>query len=76
MGQFDRAIADYDWAIAVDQQGRENFVGRSFCFLARALAYLATGQRGPAVCDLKTACELGNDIGCNELQGLLENRSS
>jgi hypothetical protein len=26
------------------------------------------GQRGPAVSDLKTACELGNDIGYNELQ--------
>jgi hypothetical protein len=71
MRQFDKAIADYDYALALDQRGVENFVGRPFCFLARGLAYLAIGQRGLAVSDLKRACELGNNIGCNELQVLL-----
>ena len=72
MRQFDKAIADYDHALALDQRGAENFVGRPFCFLARGLAYLAIGQRGRAVTDLKKACELGNNIGCNELQVLLK----
>jgi hypothetical protein len=73
MRQFDKAIADYDHALALDQRGAENFVGRPFCFLARGLAYLAIGQRVLAVSDLKRACELGNNIGCNELQILLKN---
>lgn len=68
MHQFEKAISDYDKAIALDQYGAKSNVGREVFFLNRGLAHLETAQPGLAVSDLKQACEMGSNRGCEILE--------
>jgi tetratricopeptide (TPR) repeat protein len=61
LGQFDKALADLDHAIALDQNNASLFVSHAFiCF--------QLGQAGQGLLDFKRACALGSDFGCQAVR--------
>src|SRR3989338_7098103 len=66
-GQYDRAIEDYNKAIALDP----NYAA---AYNNRGLAYYKKGNMGRAISDFQKACDMGDVLGCEYLQIVLENR--
>lgn len=66
-GQYDRAIEDYNKAVALDP----NF---DFAYNCRGLAYEMLGNKGMAISDYRKACDLGNEVGCENLQRILRQK--
>lgn len=60
-GQNDRAFYDLNKAITIDPKSGE-------AYLFRGALYSDIGQNDKAISDLKTACELGKEIGCEQLR--------
>lgn len=69
-GQFVRAINEYDHAIIWNQYGAGSVVGRKNYFLYRGCAYFELGQIQSAILDYRKACELGSQLGCNNLKSM------
>src|SRR3989338_3217676 len=66
-GQYDRAIEDYNKAIALDP----NYAA---AYNNRGLAYYKKGNMGRAISDFQKTCDMGDVLGCEYLQIVLENR--
>ena len=66
-GQYDGAIEDYNKAIALDPNLADAYNNRG-------LAYAIKGDMGRAISDFQKACDMGIEVGCENLQMALENR--
>ena len=66
-GQYDRAIEDYNKAIALNPNN-------ALAYNNRGVAYYEKGNMGRAISDFQKACDMGNEIGCKNLQIALEKR--
>ena len=66
-GQHDRAIEDFNKAIALDPNDANAYYNRAY-------AYYQLGNRGRAIADFQKACDMGYELGCKNLQKVLQNR--
>ena len=66
-GQYDKAIEDYNRAIALDP----NYASAYF---NRGLAYEMLGNKSMAISDYRKACDLGFEDGCENLQRVLRQK--
>ncbi len=61
MGEYARAIADFDQALRLRADHKA-------AYFNRALSHEALGDSGQAIRDLQKACELGHRVACQQLQ--------
>ena len=66
-GQYDKAIEDYSSAIALDS----NYV---LAYNDRGVAYAYKGNMSRAISDIQKACDMGEKLGCENLQAVLKER--
>jgi tetratricopeptide (TPR) repeat protein len=66
-GQYDRAIEDHNKAIALNQNYAEAYNNRG-------IAYYERGNIGRAISDLQKTCDMGDEMGCKNLQKALQKR--
>lgn len=66
-GQYDRAIEDYNKAIALDPNDAEAYNNRG-------VAYAGKRDMERAISDYKKACDMGNELGCRNLEGVSQNK--
>ncbi len=66
-GQYDRAIEDYNKAIVLDPNDAEAYNNRG-------VTYAVKNDMERAISDYKKACDMGNELGCRNLQKVLQNR--
>ena len=65
--EHDSAIEAYTKAIALDPNYADAYTNRG-------IAYALSGNMGRAISDFQKACDMGNEIGCKNLQIALEKR--
>lgn len=68
-GQYERAIEDFNKAIAINQN-----LDLSQAYYNRGFAYELLGNRSMAISDYRKACDLGLEIGCENLQRVLRQK--
>jgi tetratricopeptide (TPR) repeat protein len=66
-GQYDRAIEDFNKVIALDPN-------LALAYFTRGLAYEYKGNMGRAISDFQKACDMGDELGCKNLEKALKNR--
>ncbi|OGW32053.1 MAG: hypothetical protein A2X54_08955 [Nitrospirae bacterium GWF2_44_13] len=66
-GQYDRAIEDYNKAIALDPND-------ALAYTNRGAAYALKGVMGRAISDFQKGCDMGYELGCENLQKALQSR--
>jgi tetratricopeptide (TPR) repeat protein len=66
-GQYNRVIDNYNKVIAIDPTDVVAYNNRGF-------AYIKKGNIDLAISDFQKACNLGSDLGCDNLQRALKNR--
>ena len=66
-GLYDDAIEAYTKAIALDP----NY---AIAYYNRGITYYKKGNMGRAISDFQKACDMGNEMGCENLQIVLKNR--
>jgi tetratricopeptide (TPR) repeat protein len=67
-GQYDRAIEDFNKAIALNPNEGGAYNNRGVAY------YNKKGNMGRAISDFQKACDMGNEMGCKNLQIVLQNR--
>ena len=67
IGQYDKAIDDYKRAIALNPNDAQPYY-------YRGLAYEMKGNTVSAISDFQKACDLGSEIGCENLQRVLRQK--
>ena len=66
-GQYDREIEDYNKAIAINPND-------AYAYNRRGFAYKNKGQYDRAISDFQKACDMGDELGCRNLQRALQKR--
>jgi len=66
-GQSDRAVEDFNKAIALDPN-------LANAYNNRGVVYKDKGNMGRAISDLQKACDMGYELGCKNLQIVLQSR--
>lgn len=66
-GQYDRAIEDYNKAIVLDPNDAEAYNNRG-------VTYAVKNDMERAISDYKKACDMGNELGCKNLQEVSQNK--
>src|SRR3989344_836245 len=66
-GQYGRTIEDYNRAIQLDQNYAQ-------VYYERGLVYEKLGNKSMAISDYRKACDLGLEIGCENLQRVLKQK--
>ena len=66
-GQYDRAIEDFNKAITLNPNDVD-------AYTLRGAAYYNKGNMGRAISDFQKACDMGLEVGCEELQKALKER--
>jgi hypothetical protein len=61
-GQYEKAIEDYDTVISLNSEEY------SKAYIERGFTHLKAGRADLAIADLKKACSLGDNFGCNALR--------
>jgi len=73
MGEFDKAIADYDKVLSVYPSDPVAYIWRKIAIISyvnRGKSYLESGNYDLAVSDFQKACDYGNEEGCRALQAM------
>ena len=66
-GEYNKALNNFNLAIRINPNNAAAYTGRG-------LAYYQPGNMGKAISDFQKACDMGDVLGCEYLQIVLENR--
>src|SRR3989338_1100569 len=64
---YDKAIEAFTKAIALKPD-------YAYAYTNRGVAYAVKGNKDRAISDYKKACDMGNELGCRNLQEISQNR--